>query len=371
MMHRVWPRTFLPASAIVLLLASSAPAGAQSTQANASLARGGWEVDVYGGGLRATELTAGTAHLPDPGQTFTTIVGGRGRYASSWYFGDGALQLNQISAGLGAAARIQPLDSVLGQTIGGPRDSGRFGARVRRAIGPHLAAEFAVDYGPGQLAMNDETLAGIEASRKSFASAIEGLLATGPFANRTVTSVATIDPGHTRQILTTGALNISLPANARIDPYLTLGGGWLSNVGARPSASIVGNYQFMIGNVIPVNETDTVKLHYQIDDHQFVTVVGGGVKYPMSPRWGVHMDLRAHITGASHIVTMIDAKPTTAAARPAGAIASFTTPSGQFSNDASMGKSTLSGPALSDFATVTTTGGTRHITYTAGVYIRF
>lgn len=187
-----------------------------------------------------------------------------------------------------------------------------------------------------------------------------------------VTSVATIDPGNSRQVLTTGALNISLPVAANLDPYVTFGGGWLSNVGAPPSASIVGNYQFSIAGFMPVNETDSVKLHYEVDDHTFVGVLGGGVKYPVSRRWGVQMDLRAHLSGESRMVTLVDARPSVATMTPAGAIASFTSPSAQFSNNPSTGaSSTLSGPAISNFPTVTTTARQTHINYTAGVYFRF
>ena len=70
-----------------------------------------WEVEVHGGGTVATNPTCGTAALPAAGTPFT--VGQRSsRRESSWYFGDGAVLLNQVNTALGATAKITALDPV-------------------------------------------------------------------------------------------------------------------------------------------------------------------------------------------------------------------------------------------------------------------
>src|SRR5213593_4752238 len=65
-----------------------------------------WEVEVHGGGAQAINSTDGTGALPGPGATFTTFFGFPSRRESSWYFGDGTVLLNQVSAVLGVGPRI-------------------------------------------------------------------------------------------------------------------------------------------------------------------------------------------------------------------------------------------------------------------------
>src|SRR6266536_1688658 len=90
--------TLLFVAPLLILVASTDPAHAQSpAPTRTSTLVSGWEVDVYGGGLLATQPPPSAVKLPDAGQTFTTIVGGRSRAVSSWYFGDGAAELNQIN----------------------------------------------------------------------------------------------------------------------------------------------------------------------------------------------------------------------------------------------------------------------------------
>ena len=43
-----------------------------------------WEIEVHGGGTLANNATGGTANLPGPGASFTTVGGVSGRRVSSW-----------------------------------------------------------------------------------------------------------------------------------------------------------------------------------------------------------------------------------------------------------------------------------------------
>jgi hypothetical protein len=71
-----------------------------------------------------------------------------------------------------------------------------------------------------------------------------------------LTSTATLADGSTRQLLTSGAININLMTTGAFIPYVTFGAGVASITGDLPSATLTGNYQFLLGSGPPVDETD-------------------------------------------------------------------------------------------------------------------
>src|SRR5689334_20144141 len=116
-----------------LLIASIA--SAQST--------GRWEVEFHGGAGFDRTATDGTGALPPPGPPFITVVGSTSRRASTWYFGDGALLLNQINAAFPpttVSGRITPLDPAL-QSAAATRGSG---ASAGFRVGMALTRRFGV-----------------------------------------------------------------------------------------------------------------------------------------------------------------------------------------------------------------------------------
>jgi len=117
-------------TAVVLM---ALPAAAQTADS------GKWEVEIHGGGLLATNPTAGTVSLPGTGESFSNTgdqgVARTSRRESSWYFGDGTVLFNQIGSAindairrgntaivrnpaLGLSPRIVALDPVLGRSLG-------------------------------------------------------------------------------------------------------------------------------------------------------------------------------------------------------------------------------------------------------------
>ncbi len=292
---------------IVVILPAAAAA-----QSAAGASR--WEVEVHGGGGFDNRSTDGRGALPPAGEPFQTVVGATSRRASTWSFGDGALLLNQINASFGAAGtpfppsgRITPLDPVL-QGAAAHGDNGvDWGFRVGVALTPRFGAEFTLDAAQGQVRFTDEALAGIEATRSSFITALDnrtGLLYSGGglvFTNASVTSTAAIDEPSGRQLFTTGTLIINLASGGRFVPYAAVGAGVVSNIGDLPSATLTGNYRFAsIGAAVgtfPVDETDTVRIALvSAKQHPLVTVFGGGVKFQASRRWGLRGDVRAYVS---------------------------------------------------------------------------
>jgi hypothetical protein len=352
------------------LLAIAAPAAAQ----------GPWEIELHGGWMQSNHPEDGTAALPAAGTAFTTATGLPSRRESSWYFGDGALLVNQMYAARGVSARITALDPLLTSAAAQRQNGASVGVRVGRHITSRYTAEFSVDYSRAELTMSDSAQAGIEASRASFLSAFSVPLPAGQVGLApvlTATSTATVDQQRGRQVFTTGALNINLKTAGKIIPYVTVGGGVVINSGDTPSATLAGNYRIagppgsQLAGVVVHNETDTVNVRYSIEPHAFVGVVGGGLTYAVSSHWGVRLDIRAHISRNS-ISNLVDANPSVATLTPPTVLVIPANPAVQFSSNPSTGaQSSLGGPPLNGFQTFGGSGTHVQINIVPGFFWRF
>jgi hypothetical protein len=336
-----------------------------------------WEIEVHGGGLVVNNPTDGTASLPPAGASFTTVVGGfPSRRASSWYFGDGAALLNEILSAFGPAAtqRITALNPVLDGPLVERQNGFDVGVRLSRMINSRFTAELTVDYSPSELRITSDAESGIDATRGSFESAFRDLLRTAPISDLSVTSRSNLDSGNGGQLFTAGTLNVALKTTGRVIPYVTGGAGVVSRLGDRPTASLEGNYRFRVVGTFPMNETDAVALRVSAPDNDFVGVVGGGVKYIVSRRWGIRGDARWYL-GKYSVDTILDATPAVATALPASPVALFsaTRPAIQFNNTLSgpSGQSNLIGPAVSGFKAFEGSGTQSNFAMTGGVFWRF
>jgi hypothetical protein len=335
-----------------------------------AVANGLWEVEFFGGGLLASRPTGGTATMPDPGASFTTAQGNPSRLVSSWYFSDGALLLNQDEIALGVPQRITPLDALVGSGFAHRQNGRSLGVRVSRILNPRFTLEGTIEFGPG-ISLSEGNLAQLKSTAATFVSAWNGLLSTGPFQSASVTS--TVTPTATeagRQALTTGAVNIALRERGLWIPYVTLGAGFALSTGGTPTAQVVGAYRFVFNGTTPISETDSVTLH-QAAGNSLVGVLGGGLKYYLSSRWGVRLDARWYL-GRNTIDNLLDASPAAAPGSPAGSVASAINPAIQFSNSPSTGiQSSLSGPGLAGVRTFDGGGIQNQLSVSAGIIRRF
>jgi len=347
----------------IWVMALAAPALAQ--------AQGRWEIEGYGGVGLPQALSGGTMTLPLPGPSLTTSSPIFPTHqVPSWLFGDGAKLLNDVNAAFGVSGRIVPLDPILGRD-GIPTSAvGAFGARLRRRLTSHASLEVSLDALRGSQDFSDEVKRAIEATRSSFSDAFVSLFRSGPFTILPVLTVSgTGPPQSVRDVGVTGALQYAWAPDARFKPYVTVGGGVVTSSGGSPFVEISEGYNVRILDQVPITEFDSVTLRL---DHRsaFTAVVGGGVRKALSGRWGLSFDARAWI-GGNTTDLLIDADPEVRRGTPAGFIESFTTPSIQFSNDPSTGRtSTLSGDGLQGFKTFS--GGVQtRVLLTVGVYRRF
>ncbi len=346
-----------------------------------------WELEVHGGVALTHTPRSGESSLPPPGPSIPTYDVGTSRRVASWLFGDGSTQLNQVIASLGRGPQLVPLDPVLRSQALARDAAGSFGFRLGRRLNARLTAELSVDWNLARLKLSGDTLAGIEVTRASFVPAWSNVLS--PFTSPAATSVATLRDRGGRQLVVTGALSVSLKTTGRLTPYLTLGGGYLSNSGDTLGATLVGDYQFQVIAVYPrpllcpicpnplvlspIHETDTVTLRYT-SESSFFGMLGFGLKYQVSPRWGIRADVRAHLV-PNRTQSRLDASPATdsdaLAHASVGVAPAPTLRFGSGLNPDFSPARTLSGERISGFETFTGTGIQSRLAVTAGVFLSF
>lgn len=330
-----------------------------------------WEIEGHGGLSMLRIPAGGTTTLPEPGAPIVTSTPVfPSREVSSWFFGDGARLLNDVNREFDLTPRVTPLDSALASLGLDASTRGAFGLRVRRTMTPRYSVELGLDVLAGSASLTDDLLAGVEASRDTFETALGALLSTGPFANTVVDAGIAIADGEGRDVLLTGSVIYDFAVQSAFVPYMLLGGGLSARTGDLPTVSLTGTYRTDIVGVVPIAETDHVTLRPE-QDTVFVGVMGAGVRRTVSPRWGFQIDGRVFL-GPSSARLLIDADPSIANGSPSGFIESFTSPAIQFSNDPSLGRrSSLGAPDLSGFEAFTGSGLQTRVLVTVGVYVRF
>jgi hypothetical protein len=355
--------THIALTALVIGL-FAAPAAAQPA------AKKRWQVEAFGG-LSLFDLPErGTATIPPVGAPLVTSgPTNPTRRVSTWFAGDGAQILNGVNAELGIPARISALDTAISTLSLTGANAPAFGLRIRRFVNDRVVVEFSADMMPGSRELSPELLAAVEQARVSFVSAFNGLLATGPFTNTSVTATAAMSGKSGRDLATTVAAQWMFKAGA-FDPYISLGGGLVHKMGDLPSVTLTGNYRFNIGGTVPINETDVLRLRYD-QGTAVVGLVGAGLRRSLNDRFGLSLDARLFV-GQQTMTLRLDSTPTVVTATPAGFIESFTTPAIQFSNNSSTGRtSTLSGEPLNGFKAFSTDGLQTRYIVSAGVFVRF
>lgn len=339
-----------------------------STAAAAQEAR--WEVEVHGGGILSSGVSGDSRQLP-AASAFTASSGRTSRRVSSWYFGEGADLLTRVSAQLAGGPGLSPLDAVLTGALADPAAGAQLGFRVSRSLSPRLALEFTFDYSAAPAEIDVETAALLETSRASFVSSWTGILQTGPFVDADVAATSDVDRRGGRRTFATATLNVDLRTEGRLIPYLLAGGGVVSSVGEGPTARLEGRYAFDVASGWQGRELDRLSIRHDTTAHGFTGVVGGGVKWMATRRWGVRLDARLYLSDLT-TRTILDANPEVATLTPVGQVSSVTFPSLQLSNNPITGfPSSLSGPGIEGVQTFEAGGVRPQLAITGGLLWRF
>ena len=368
------PAPYNPAAAA---FATPKPASASSASSEGPDRDRKWEVEFHGGGMFANTPTSGSSNLPNPGPLINTLIGpNTSRAVPSFYFGDGARLYNQFvaaAANINLTNTITPLDAVLNNSIVRRRNGAVFGGRISRDLTPRFSLEGNFDYGLGNLGFTSGALLNIQATSDSWAAALVQPNSP-PFCvactANTTTSTVTIRNNTGHNYMLTGAVNINAMTTGRWIPYFTVGLGILGNTGDTPSATLTGHYQYTFGG-ITTNVTDTTSLQSTVASHSFVGVVGAGVKYYVTPHWGIRGDLRDYISSNS-ISTLVSAGATLGGAPPGCSVYSGTNPTIQDCTPGVVGQvATLSGAPIVNFHSFSGSGAMHQIAVTGGVFFRF
>lgn len=200
-----------------------------------------WTLE-FRGGFGASTNPGGAGQLPALGATISPATSTQGpvRAVSSWFFGDGAAQLNSIAPSA-SAPPLPPLDSML-TTRSANRGSGStFGVTIGRDLSAHLSADFNFDRNNQPFILTSAAAGAIESARAGFVATWQPLIAaTRPDALLsfdvpgftdvpTVTATNTEDTGAGYQIEASGTLTYRLKPGSGFDPFVTVGAGSLAD----------------------------------------------------------------------------------------------------------------------------------------------
>jgi hypothetical protein len=378
MMSNAQVRFALPESA------SSSPTSEAAVQPPAAqTAATHWTLEVRGGFGFSTNPSAGAGQLPGLGAILSPASSTQGpvRAVSSWFFGDGAAQLNSIAASASPPAPpLSPLDSML-TTRSANRGSGStFGVTISRDLSAHLSADFNLDRNNQPFGLTSAAASAIESTRAGFVATWQPLLAaTHPDAVAMVSAspetVGVTSAGI--QIEASGTLTYRLKPGSGFDPFITIGAGILANHGSTLSSALIGNYSVAVPNPVfhdiqtIVAQQDMVTINLADRGSRLVGILGGGIEKALSAQGGFRFAARLAL-GSNHPEATIDASPTTPIGPPGPSNPLFgVVPT--ISNGATtvILPTTLSGPSLTGFKTFSGKGTRIETTITVGYFFRF
>ena len=131
----------------------------------------------------------------------------------------------------------------------------------------------------------------------------------------------------------------------------------------------MGNYAITLLGTAFINETDRVTIRVAAPANSPVGVFGGGVRYAVSPRWGIRGDVRFFAGGGSNDVE-VDASPSVTTANQGIVLITPTNPGAVFSSTPVV-PSSLTAAAISRLQTFAGSGSAIRTNIAAGVYLRF
>jgi hypothetical protein len=335
-----------------------------------------WTIELYGGGSVASGSTSGTPIASFPaGTPFTLQSGAPSRAVSSWFFGDGALLLNQVLARFATNAattfpRIAALDDAL-RSGGGKQGSGAlFGLRVGRAVTEKISLEFGIERGLAKMELSDELAGALQEASDSFVESFQALLATAPVTNLSVTSAVTTRDSSSAQTRFSAALKWTVYSGGRLQAYLAGGGGVIINSGEAPQSVLNGRYTFRLFGAFPMDESDRVVVTLSQKKTNPMGLLGAGFTFDLSSTSGLRADVRLLLSSTKDRVTMT-AAPGVVVGNPPNTLSTDTaiSPGIQFTTQSGM-RSTLSGPN-ENLTIFTGSGLGKQIAFSLGIFKRF
>lgn len=327
-----------------------------------------WEVSFLGGFATGSGAPGGESRTPPAGETFTMADGATPtRAVSSWYFGDGTTLLNQVLQFRGVPARLDPLEAS-DWPAASRRPGAQVGARLTRHVKGRVWLEFGLDAGFDPVGFDDEMRKRAENTRADFETVFKALAASAPaiVTGSTVTSTADFSPSGGR-VIVSGVVHYRGEGPV-MRPYLLAGVGAATPFGDPATLTLTGTYRFTTPAQSVIEETDTMRLHYEASG-SIVWIFGGGVMRDISKSSAYRVEARL-LSSTTKLSGRLDAEPSRVTASPGAAVVlNGTTPGLQFSS--STIRPSLSGTALHGFDAFTGEGRVLQVVLSASYVRRF
>ena len=325
-----------------------------------------WEISFHGGLQLAGTTPKGTSQTPFPGPTFVMADGTTPtRAVSSWYFGDGTVLLNQVLAlrGIGSLRPLErpgwPVTSQSGAEVG---------VRIARHLKGSMWFEASVDFGLQGLRFDDATRDRVEAARAGFETAFTSLAASAAsiISASTVTSTSSFASGG-RRLLVSGVVQYR-GAERPVRPVVLAGMGLASTIGNPATLTLTGIYRFTTPAQAVIEETDTIRLHYDASS-SVVWILGGGMMHDLSRSSAYRVEFRV-LASSTKLSAHLDAVPSRVTASPGGVLVlNATNPGLQFSSSSTIQPSLNA--VRTGFAAFTGEGSSYQLVMSASYVRRF
>jgi hypothetical protein len=262
---------------------------------------------------------------------------------------------------IGRGTEIVPLDQVLTQPAISRLPGALAGARISRRLTAREALEASFDVDTTRLSLTDHAVTIVNSTS---ATSLEAFRWLGQY------ELATVKPAEIRrsgfQLISTGTVRVNLTPRPVITPFVTIGAGIRSTLGAA-EATLSGSYGGILFGNVRMEETDSVRARFRSPSTP-VLVVGGGFTRARSAR-AIRAEVRV-LVGAAGISTHVQAMPQRADLGPDGTLIRLTQPVIAFATPGSLGQSTLSVP-LENFETFAAAGRAIAVSATVGYVTRF
>lgn len=390
--HRVTGRRIRIVAAVVAYVLTAGTAFAQTSpmptptprpsapSARSTRQPGRWMFEIHGGGfgqLLSGQLSGQATAIDGfpTGASFTTLAGQPSRTVSSWAYGDGVALFDDVRRSFASThgvvlPAITPLDSVMRTSGITRKPANAFGGRLSGNLWSWLGIELAVDRGSSGSALSSAVLAGADATRASYTSAFQALLATIPQNNGRVTATVTSSPeASAAQTVATASAVLSLLRVGRVGLHTVLGGGYVLNDAPELEVRLQGGYQFSILSTFPINESETVTIRYAEKKQVPAAVAGLGLTLRVAGQSGLRVDARV-LASQTSTTTTVDSSAARVIAPQLISFPSLTTPSIQF-NTITGARTTLSGDPVNGLVTYSSRGWDLRPHVTVRYYVRF
>lgn len=354
-----------------------------------------WQLDLSGVWFQAGPALKGVSALPSPSPLVPLSLGfpQQTRFVSSWFFGSGAALIEEIDPQhVLARTPVHPLDAVLTGRSAAHQSGAGISLALTRVISGRFGAEFRVSSSRTGVGITPTGRNEIESSRKSFEEffgRVTSLVGGDPSTSRAVVDTV---PGSRLEVQASAGLRTSFRKTPFGVPYVTVGGGLICSNRSWQQVAITGRYQFSApdgrtGLIRQYDEVDAVVVQIDSDRYRPFWTGGVGTTFSVSPRVGFQIDTRfsqaltqvSLTLNASPGVAVIDDPDLSRSGVQTvgvGAIKFDDRPVTvlMFDNNRQLSgtfPSSLSGPRIEHFRTLTARGTESVVALSFGMYLKF